>query len=64
MHIYSGFGPESGKVIEGDANALAYACTACGVMPLNCWQAVDPDFADMMLEWFYSGNWVKEERGS
>lgn len=63
MHIYSGLGPEIGKVIEGDDNALAYACTACGVMPLLCWQAVDPAFAEMMLAWFYSGNWIVEERG-
>lgn len=62
MHVYRGFGVEEGKVIEGDDDALAYACTVCGVMPIDEQSALDPDFATWMLEWFYSGNWIVKER--
>ena len=62
MHIYRGFGPHAGKVIEGDDDAVAYACTKCGVMPIADWNAVDKAFEQAMLDWFYSGAWIVEQR--
>lgn len=58
--VYRGIGPEAGKRIEGEADALAYALAACGVMPTENWAGVDPDFAGEVLRWFYSGNWIRE----
>ncbi len=62
MHTYYGFGPHAGLVIEGDEDALAYACTMCGVMPIGDWRAVDTAFRQAMLEWFYSDAWTVEKR--
>lgn len=62
MPIYRGMGSNAGRVIDGKVDALAYACTVCGVAPIGDWREVQPAFAEMMLDWFYSGNWVVEER--
>jgi len=62
MHVYRGFGPHLGKVMEGDADAFAYACTECGVMPIGDWSTVDAAFERAMLDWFYSGAWTVEKR--
>ena len=62
MPIYRGMGSNAGRVIDGKVDALAYACTVCGVAPIGDWREVQPAFTEMMLDWFYSGNWVVEER--
>ena len=62
MHVDRGFGPHAGTVVVGVEDAFAYACTACGVMPIKDWNAVDAAFASALLEWFYSGAWTVEKR--
>lgn len=60
--IFRGMGRERTRSIDGKADALAYACTVCGVAPIGDWHEVEPAFAEMMLDWFYSGNWIVDER--
>lgn len=53
---YIGIGPEDGTVVE-DNQAFDYALERC----LNGTPDDRKEFREMLVEWFYSGNWVKEE---
>lgn len=56
MSGYSGFGPEAGTFIPEEA-AFAYAFERC-----TKGTAEDKkEFEEMLVEWFYSKNWVKED---
>lgn len=55
---YVGICTENGKRID-DEYALEYAMERCGIQAVD--GEVDPEFAEMLVEWFYSGNWVYEE---
>lgn len=58
MEIYVGILSNRGRILQGRVRALAYAFEACGIEPAEDWAAVDSGFADMLLEWFFSGDWV------
>lgn len=58
MSVYIGIFSNKGKVIQNDTEALSYAFEQCGIEPSAEWDRVDPEFREMLLEWFYSGNWV------
>ena len=56
---YVGLGPENGKIIA-EENALSYAMECCGIVKIG--NGPDwPEFSNMLIDWFYSGNWIKEE---
>lgn len=55
---YVGICTENGKRID-DEYALEYAMERCGIQAVG--DEVDPEFAEMLVEWFYSGNWLHEE---
>lgn len=53
---YRGIGPEEGTIVnEGDA--CAYAMERC----LGGTLEEQKEFREMLVEWYYSGNWIKEE---
>ena len=54
---YVGIGPEQGIVVDETA-AFAYAMERCLTGTLE----EQADFKEMLVEWYYSGNWIKEER--
>lgn len=54
--VYVGIGPEQGKVIEED-QAFQYALERC----LKGTLEDQREFRDMLVEWFYSGNFIKKE---
>ena len=54
---YEGLLENRGIVIKAD-EALAFALERCGVCERTEGQA-DGAFAEMLIEWFYSGNWYK-----
>lgn len=56
MVIYKGIGPEEDKIVEED-EAYDYALERC----LHGTPQDQQEFKDMLVEWFYSGNWVKED---
>ena len=56
MVIYKGIGPEEDKIVEED-EAYDYALERC----LHGTPQDQEEFREMLVEWFYSGNWVKEE---
>lgn len=55
---YVGLGTEHGKRVD-DEYALEYAMGRCGVQAVG--DEVDPEFAEMLVEWFFSGNWLHKE---
>lgn len=54
--IYVGLGPEKDTVVEED-QAYQYALERC----LHGTPQDRQDFKEMLVEWFYSGNWLKEK---
>lgn len=56
---YIGIGPEKGKTVLGE-DALFYAMEHCGIAKIK--ESPDWDeFSQMLVDWFFSGNWIKEE---
>lgn len=55
--MYVGVGPEQGKVIE-EEQAYQYALERC----LHGTPEDQQEFREMMVDWFYSGNFIKEEK--
>lgn len=53
---YAGIGPEKGIIVE-ESEAFAYALERS----LHGSLEEQKEFRNMLLEWFYSGNWIKEE---
>lgn len=56
MSGYLGFGPEGGTFVP-EENAYQYALERCLFGTLE----EQEEFREMLVEWFYSGNWVKED---
>lgn len=54
---YEGFGPEKGKIVRAE-DALAYATERCGIRSIDTTAPDAAEFMEMLVEWFYSGNWV------
>lgn len=52
---YYGIGPEAGKIVE-DEDAYAYALERS----LRGTPDDQASFREALVEWFYSGNWIKE----
>lgn len=55
---YCGIGPNAGKVVPAD-EALEYALEECG-LAVDARAPAAREFLDMLPDWFFSGNWVKE----
>lgn len=53
--VYVGVGPEKDTMVE-EEQAYQYALERC----LHGTLQERQEFKDMLVEWFYSGNWVKE----
>ena len=73
--IYKGIGPESGKKVKQE-DAFMYAMEQCTTDPVDMQEFCDyftgvqygkatseelAEFRTDLVEWFYSGNWIKEE---
>ena len=56
MKGYLGIGPEEGTFVPED-KAYQYALERCLHGPKDDRE----EFREMLLEWFYSGNWAKED---
>lgn len=56
---YAGIGPEEGKYVRQD-QAFEYALERC----LYGAEEEVKEFREMLVEWYFSGNWIKEEEES
>lgn len=54
--MYIGIGPEKDKVVTED-QAFDYALESS----LHGTLQDQRDFRELLVEWFYSGNWIKED---
>lgn len=61
MKIYKGIGPNSGKIVP-EVEAFQYALKECGVLAYTSGAPEFGEFQEMLVEWYFSGNWIKEER--
>lgn len=59
LFVYVGIGPNRGIRVAGES-ALEYALAACGVTVATR-TALTGEFETMLTEWFYLGEWVKED---
>ena len=55
--MFVGIGPEKGTIVE-EGIAYEYALERC----LNGTEQERMEFRELLVEWFYSGNWVKETK--
>ena len=55
---YEGIGPEKGKFVRTE-DALIYATERCGIRKIDVTAPDAAEFMEMLVEWFFSGNWVK-----
>lgn len=53
---YLGLGPENGAFVP-EEKAYSYAIERC----LRGTENDQKEFREMLVEWFYSGNWIKED---
>jgi len=58
--VYVGIGENRCIRVAGEG-ALEYALTSCGVR-VAARTALTGEFETMLTEWFFSGDWVKEEQ--
>ncbi len=60
--VFIGIGPETGKQVEYD-NALDYGMRNCGLgfLPDAEKAPENKDFKEAFVEWYFSGNWIREE---
>lgn len=54
--MYIGIGTEQGTVVS-EEQAFDYALERC----LHGTPQDQQDFRELLIEWFYSGNWIKEK---
>lgn len=58
---YSGVGPETGKFVNKE-DAFSYAIERCLNGTVEEQKEFMDEFKEVLVEWFYSGNWIEEER--
>lgn len=56
MRGYLGIGPETGTFIPAESS-FEYAMERC----IHGTPDDKREFREMLVEWFYSGNWIKED---
>lgn len=54
--MYRGIGTEEGNIVEED-QAFDYAFERCTKGTLE----EQKEFREMLVEWYYSGDWIKED---
>lgn len=57
---YKGIGPERGQRVPAE-NALPYAMERCGIQFTSKPGDTSEEFKEMLVEWFFSGNWIRKE---
>ena len=59
MKVYRGIGPNSGKIVA-EPDAFQYALKECGVLAYSSNAPEFGEFREMLVEWYFSGNWIEE----
>ena len=61
MSVYVGIRSNHGRMFLNDDDALEYAFNTCNIEPSEDVNLVDSDFSEMLLDWFYSYDWIRRE---
>lgn len=54
-----GYEKMDGSEFVRDEDALHYAMEKCGIPTLHNFAPEHKEFQDMLVEWYFSGNWVR-----
>ncbi len=63
MPVYIGIRSNRGKMFYDDDAALEYALSECNIEPAEDIGLLDQKFVEMLLEWFYSHDWIRSDSG-
>ena len=55
---YKGIGPNAGIFVPA-ADAFHYAASECGVLLFKTTAPLADEFKQLLLDWYFSGNWIK-----
>lgn len=55
---WRGIGPNAGKFIEAE-DGFSYARDQVGITTFDRTAPEAEEFKEMMIEWFFSGNWIE-----
>lgn len=55
---WEGIGPNKGKFVEAD-DAFPYVCKQVGIAAFYSTAPEAAEFRAMLIEWYFSGNWVE-----
>jgi hypothetical protein len=56
---WRGIGPEAGEFVPAD-EGFEYICTHVGIGSFDYNAPDAAEFKAMLVEWFFSGNWIEE----
>ena len=57
--VYKGIGPNEGQIVP-ESEAFEYACDKAGVSAFCAFAPEAQEFREMLVEWYFSGNWIYE----
>ena len=60
MGSWQGLGPHRGRFVNG-ADGFSVACRGGGILELDERAAEAAEFRAMLVEWYFSGNWIWKE---
>ena len=60
--VYKGIGPEAGKIVPA-SEAFKYACQKVGILAYEISAPEFDEFREMLVEWYFSGNWIEVREG-
>lgn len=55
---YKGIGPNAGQFVPAE-DAFTYAKMQCGILTYNEGAPLADEFKEMLVEWYFSGNWIE-----
>lgn len=58
--VYKGIGPEAGKKVPA-AEAFRYVLERVGILAFDPTAPEFEEFKELLVEWYFSGNWIKTE---
>ena len=56
--VYKGIGPNEGKIVPTEG-AFIYVCNQLGIFAYDSSNPEYEEFKEMLVEWYFSGNWIE-----
>lgn len=55
---WRGFGPNAGEYVAAE-DGFGYVCTQVGIEVFDNTALEAEDFKEMLIDWYFSGNWLE-----